>query len=168
MLFGVALTPVSLLSVLFVAFFAMLAPMLIIEEVSKSLSEPWRSVVMVLGAYIVWPLIVAWLYKVKLRKSGTGSVIFYFYAGLYCLMFIIFLIKIFTGVSNGSDYLGVLVLGSVSGGLIWFALKTRKQLSNDIAQAQIEMYEDERAEDIQRQAEAILLAEEMKKKRNRT
>ena len=74
-----------------------------------------------------------------------------------------FLTKIFTGASNVSDYLGVLVLGSVSGGLIWFALKTRKQLSNDIAQAQIEMHEAERAEDIQCQAEAILLAEEMKK-----
>ena len=168
MFFGVALTPVGLLAVLFIALFAMLAPMLVIEEVSKDLSEPWRTIVMVLGVYIVWPLIVAWLYKVKLRKSGKGSVIFYFYVGLYCLMFIVFLTKIFTGVSNGSDYLGVLVLGSVSGGLIWLALKTRKQLSNDIAQAQIEIHEAERAEDIQRQAEAILLAEEMKKKRNRT
>ena len=83
-------------------------------------------------------------------------------------MFIMFLTKVFTGFSSGSDYLGVLVLGSVSSGLIWFALKTRKQLSNDIAQAQIEMHEAERAEDIQRQAEAILLAEEMKKQQNRT
>lgn len=165
---GVALTPVGWLAVLFVALFAMLAPMLVIGEVSKDLSEPWRTVVMALGVYIVWPLIVAWLYKVKLRKSGKGSVIFYFYVGLYCLMFIVFLTKVFTGVSNGSDYLGVFVSGSVSSGLIWFALKTRNQLSNDIAQAQIEMHEAERAEDIQRQAEAIILAEEMKKKRNLT
>ena len=66
MLFEVALTPVGWLAVLFVTFFAMLAPMLVIETVSKGLFEPWRTVVMVLGAYIVLPLIVAWLYKVTL------------------------------------------------------------------------------------------------------
>ena len=50
MLFGVALTPVGWLAILFVAFFTMLAPMLVIESVSKGLSEPWRTVVIVLGA----------------------------------------------------------------------------------------------------------------------
>lgn len=59
--------------------------------------------------------------------------------------------------------MGVLVLGGVSFGLIAFAYKTKLQLNADLAKHHFALYKAERSDDIQRQAEATLLAEKMKK-----
>tara|TARA_B100000745_G_C20120699_1_gene383698 strand:- start:477 stop:983 length:507 start_codon:yes stop_codon:yes gene_type:complete len=168
MILGVALTPKGWLAVLFTALIAMLAPLVAIEAIANNFSDPWRMAIVLLGSYVLWPAAVAWIYKLKLRKSGKGSMIFYFYVGFYFLMFLAFLSKAFSGESSWNDYLGVVVLGAVSSSLIWFALNTRRKNSDNIARSQADRYEVERSKAIRRQAEAILLAEEMKKQKNQT
>jgi len=162
MFFGISMTPSGWLFALVAALFLMLAPLIAIGSLAESLPEPMNVIVTVVGSYVVWPCFVAWLYKSKLRNTGRGSVIYYFYVVFYLLFFILLLSRIFGEGAEWDDYLGVLVLGAVSFGLIMFAYKTRSQLASDVENYQNASFEAEREDDIQRQAEAILLAEKMK------
>jgi hypothetical protein len=167
MYFGVILSPMGWLIVAISAVIMMAAPLAAIGALADQLPEPYRTGLMLLGSYVIWPIVVAWLYKTKLRKTGRGSLIFNFYVGLYCLFFVVFLVKLINGENSWDAYLGVVVLGTVSIGLIWFAFKTNKRALADFAKSQAGRYEAERSEDIRRQAEAILLADEMKNQKNR-
>jgi len=162
MYFGVLLSPTGWLIVIISALILMVTPLAAISALADQFSEPYRTGLMLIGSYVIWPIVVAWLYKTKLSKTGRGSMIFNFYVGLYCLLFTIFLIKLINGENSWDSYIGVVVLGSVSISLIWFAFKTNKHLRTNLAKAQAETYMAERDENIRRQAEAILLAEKMK------
>ena len=163
MFFGITMTPAGWFIAFFAAVMLMIAPLLVVESFAETLPEPMNMIATVVSTYILWPFFVAWLYKAKLRQSGRGSIIFYFYVSFYILFFVLFLSRIFSGDAKWDDYLGVVVLGAVSLGLIMFARKTNSQLNKDVEDYQNASYQAQREDDIQKQAEAILLAEKMKK-----
>ena len=166
MFFGIMVSPSGLVVAFVAALLLMLAPLIAIGSLAEIFPVPMNIIVTVIGSYLVWPAVVAWLYKSKLRNSGRGSIIFYFYTVLYFLFFLLMLSKVFAGETVWHDYVGVLVSGAVSFGLLYFAYKTKSQFNKDTEAYQNASYEAQRAEDISRQAEAILLAEKLKEERN--
>ena len=161
MFFGISLTPKGWLYVLIAALFLIFSPMFVIESFANMFPEPVNKIIILAGSYVFMPMLVAWLYKRKFLNSGRGSAIFYIYVGAYAFLFLTFFAKLFSGDAKWDDYLGVVVLGAVVTYLISSAIKTHKEAVR-LAQ---EAYKLQREDDIQRQAEAILLAEEMKKQK---
>ncbi len=159
MFFGISLTPMGWLYVLIAALFLIFSPMFVIEGFANMFPEPVNIIITLVGSYVLMPMLVVWLYKRKFLNSGRGSAIFYIYVGAYALLFLAFFAKLFSSHAKWDDYLGVVVLGAVVAYLIISARKTHKEAVR-LAQ---EAYEQQQNEEIHRQAQAILLAEEMKK-----
>jgi len=162
MIFNISMSLFGWLIAFFAALFLMVIPFIAIGSLANNFPEPISILLTVIGSYLLWPVFVAWLYKTKLRNTGRGSVIFYFYVALYFLSFLLLLSRAFEGNVAWHDYLGILVLGSVSFGLMYYAYKTKAQFTSDVRTYQTAVYEAEREEDINRQTEAILRAEKLK------
>jgi hypothetical protein len=157
-MFFVAMSPTGWIIALVCALMLVFVPFVLVEAVADLFGEPFKSIILIVGCYILIPLAVCSLYKRKMCNTAKGSVIFWIYCSLYLLLFIVFTIKLFTGDFSLSNVFGVLVLGAISFWMISATIKAKKQLAINLQK----QYEAEREEDIRRQAEAILLAEKMK------
>jgi hypothetical protein len=155
------MSPIAWLIALMCALLLVFAPFFIVDAVANSFGEPLKSIIQILGFYVLIPMAVCYLYKIKMCKTARGSAIFWIYCGFYLLIFVLLTIKLFTEDFSFSNVLGVLLLGAVSFWMIFVSVKAKKQLAMNLQ----EEYEAEREDDIRRQAEAILLAEEMKNER---
>jgi hypothetical protein len=158
MFFGIVMSPIGWIFAVMIALLLVFAPIFVIDAIARSFPEPLRTIVNVIGCFVVVPLLVTYLYKRKMMNKGRGSAIFWIYCGMFILLFANFLIQLFTKPLSLDTIAGPIVTGAVAAFMITVAYKTRLQLN----QAYEEQYNMEREEDIRRKAEAILLAEKMK------
>lgn len=164
--YSISLKPSVWGAILIAGLFLMLAPLFLIDVLASSFPEPFKTILTIILVYLVWPIIVAWLYKTKLFKSNKGSMIFYFYVGIYTLFFVITVLQLINGKTTWDTILGALVTGFISCCLILYSIKVKKELTHIKNVEEATKYEIEREESIRRQAEAILLAEKMKENQN--
>jgi hypothetical protein len=157
-MFFVALSPMAYIMALLFALLLVFVPFVIVEAVADLFGEPLRGIIMAIGCFILIPMAVCSLYKRTMCNSAKGSAIFWIYCGLYVLLFIFSVVRLFTDAFSFGNILGVLALGAISFWMISVVVKSKKQLEINLQK----QYEAEREEEIRRHAEAILLAEKMK------
>jgi hypothetical protein len=157
-MFFVTMSPMAYIVTLLFALSLVFVPFLLIESVADLFGEPLKSIVMILGCFILIPMAVCYLYKRKMCNTARGSSIFWIYCGLYLLLFIFFVTRLFTDGFSLTNISSALVLGVISSWMISVVVKSKKQLEMNLQK----QYEEEREEEIRRHAEAILLAEKMK------
>jgi drug/metabolite transporter (DMT)-like permease len=157
-MFFITMSPTGWIIALVCALLLVFVPFIIVEAVADWFGEPFKSIIMIAGCFILIPMAVCYLYKRKMCNTARGSVIFWIYCGLYLLLFVFFVVRFFTEGFSLNDLLGALVLGAVSFWMISVTVKAKQQLAMNLQK----QYEAEREEDIRRHAEAILLAEKMK------
>lgn len=156
--FGVTTTPAALFMALLLSAFMIFSPFVILSVLTESLAEPMKTITFVLFALILFPALVSYYYRKKMLSKGTPSLIFWIYCSWYFFLFLISCLQFFVKDLSMESVAGVVISGCVSGLMIASALKTKRLLRNKIQ----ETYEWERDENVQRMAEAIVLAEEMK------
>lgn len=164
MFFGLALSLRGWLALIAVSFVLVISPLIFIEAFAKSLPEPIGFLVYVLLGFVAMPALMCFLHYRKMFKVGSGSILFRVYCGVYMFLAFFITMKLFSVGPSFQTVLGALVTCGVSGFMVWFAMKTKKDLSGAVAQA----HDAAREDDIQRQAEAILRAEEMKKQQEQS
>ena len=163
-MFLVSMSPTGWLYALVVALVLLFTPFILIGAIAEPLSEPLRTVVSVIGSFIVAPALVSYLYYKKMGSTGRESAIFWIYCGIYALLFVISLSLSFSKELSFETILAPIVSGAVATAMIIFAFKIKSRFQKNIADA----YEAEREDDIKRHAEGILLAEKMKRERSST
>jgi len=105
------------------------------------------------------PLLVSLLYAKKFANQGRGSIIFWIYCGLYVFFFFIFVSHLFSKELTFETVIAPIVTGAVSFFMISFAYKTKLKHQKALK----EHHEAIREDEIKKHAEAIILAEKMKK-----
>ena len=160
MKFELAMSPMAWIWAFVIAAVMLLMPLMLAGMFAENFSEPLRSIINVISSFILAPAVVCYLYHRKMMKSGRGSVIFWFYVGLYSLLFVMYVYKLVNEPFTFEAVLSPIVLAVVAVFLVRFAWKTKSKLGS----IQNQNYVNQREEDIDRQAEAILRAEEIKKR----
>ena len=162
--FSVSMSPIGWLIAFLLALVLVLTPFFIVGAVADPLAEPLKTLVLVVGNYIVAPALVSYLYSVKMRKTGRGSAIFWIYCFFFALVFVITAAQLLTKELSFESVLGPIVTGAVTIFMVRFAYKTKFVHQENIDSYHAALRED----DVRKQAEAILLADEIKNERDRT
>ena len=142
----------------FIASILVIMPFLITSAIADSLSDPLKTIVLITGNFIIAPALVSFLYYRSTFKNGKGSIIFWLYCGIYALLFTLGVSRLLTQGPTIDSVAGTIATGIVTILMVTFAFKTRAKLN-----ALVSDYEEtERDDKVRQQAEAILLAEQMK------
>jgi multidrug efflux pump subunit AcrB len=150
MFFGISMSPMAWLYTIIAALMLVFTPLFLVESFAKNFDEPFRTIIILIGSYILVPMLVGYLYKQKVKKTGRGSVIFKIYFGMYALFFIVFTSHLFTKGFSWDDFAGVVVLGGVLAYMYSIIKKSQKIIQEQ--QQNLKEYE------IEIQKEAILRA----------
>ncbi len=162
MFFGIVMPLNYWIIAAFIAILIFLLPLVIIDTIANPFSEPLRSIIRIVGSYLVLPALVTSWYRYRMKAQAKGSVIFWFYCIIFVIMFGVFTVQLFQQPLSLESVAGPLVTGIVAAYMISVARKTKSQVI-EAYNKQYEMQQkSEREEDIRRQAEAMVLAEKMK------
>jgi hypothetical protein len=166
--FGVMIPWWMVLALAFGALMIAMAPMMLLGALTESLPV-WLGVpIMLLGAYIGWPLLITHFYKKKFSTQGSAGYIgfiYWFYIFFYGALTLMIWSQVFTGKGGDGPVVGTitaLVGTGVTAYMAWNAYLSRKLLVQNM-QA---FHAAEREEEIDRHTQAILRAEEIKKMRD--
>ena len=170
MFFGVTMSPAGWLITLVGAFFAMFIPVFFIGFISEIFPAPISEIVFLILFVVVWPAILCWLYSRKIFAQGRASIFFWFYLIFY-IAFGLYMMTMGDRTYTGAD--GEIVVNTVSfierlGGFLtaavgvamFFWSRKEKKTFNLAVEDGIAQ---EREDQINMQAEAILRAEQLKK-----
>ena len=169
MLYGIAMTPGQWVVVLFLALLLVFAPFVVIQWFAELLPKPLDTIVLIVFVFILFPVLVCYVYRKKMFKSGKAGVLFFVYVLFYAFFFIMAFLQLLISGPSLDAIAGVIVSGSVTFYMLYTAFKTKREFEK-LLQAQqeakrqhdIKRQAAEREDDVKRQAEAILLAEKMK------
>ena len=175
MFLGIALSFRGWLTAFGIAIFLVLLPMLAggIMIESLHLQEPLQSILNVLFCFILMPTLVSYAYFRKINSgkiSAITSAVFWTYCCFYIFLFVVFGFLLFSREISFNDILGQIVLGIVSISMVTVGYKAKTKQKELLAAQNVayqkemeQQQEKEREEYVKMQAEAILLAEKMKK-----
>jgi len=113
MFFGITMSPQGWLFAIVIGLLAVFSPIFIIGEFAKSFDEPIRTIIVILGSYVMMPLLVSYLYTHKVKRTGRGSGIFYIYFVMYTLFFLMTVSKLYSQGFSLENISGVIILGGV-------------------------------------------------------
>jgi len=159
------MSPMGWIITLFLALFLIMAPFLMIESFASGFPEPIKTTIIILFGYLGMPVLMCFFYKRKMFRQGQGAALFWVYCSVYGLVAFAGVEKIYNGDLSFNSIMTLLVPGAVAFFMIRFALKTQKEFGDAVEEIDRVDAERQREEDIQRQAEAILRAEEIKKQK---
>jgi len=155
MIFGITMSPMAWLYTFVTALLIILAPLLAIDSFAHSFDDPIRTIINIVGIYILVPILLSYWYMHKIKKTKKGSMIFIIYFGLYLLMFLMTFLKLLSGTFTLDTIAGSIIIGAVSFYMFSIFQKSKKILED----IQNKEYQAIREDDIQRQTEAILRAQ---------
>ena len=157
MFYGVSMSPIAWFYTFISALLIVFTPIFIIDSFAKSFDEPMKTIITIVGVYILVPIILSYWYMHKIKTTRKGSMIFSIYFGLYLLMFVSTVSKLLTVTFTVDTIIGTVVIGAVSF-YMFTILQKSKLLLQQIEQKE---YEILREDEIQKQTEAILRAKEI-------
>jgi len=123
MFFGITMSPQGWLITIVIGLLAVFSPIFIIGNFADNFDEPIRTIIVILGSYVMMPLLVSYLYTHKIKQTGKGSAIFYIYFVMYILFFILTLSKLYSKGFSLENISGVVILG----GVVFYMYKTIKK-----------------------------------------
>jgi Cu/Ag efflux pump CusA len=150
MFFGISMSPMAWLYTIVGALMLVFTPLFVVEGIAKNFDEPLRTVIVIIGSYVLIPMLVGYLYKNKVLKTARGSVIFKIYFGMYAFFFVVMLSKLYSKGFSFENIAGVLILGGVLVYMLNIIKKTQK-----IIDAHIQNLKEQ---EIEIQKEAIVRA----------
>jgi membrane associated rhomboid family serine protease len=168
MVWGVFVSPATLVAGIVAVILALIVPFFLIEAALSPLPEPYKTYSVAGLSYFGMPLLLCYLHKRQLFRSGFGSGFF----ALYTLFYLGFGIVIGVGsyyAEGGPNIEGMaagVVMGLVGCAMVWWRTRTARTYDAAVQQDLEARAEWEREEAIQMQAEAILRAEEMRNSDN--
>jgi len=162
-MFGISLTPYGLFMAFVIALILLFTPIWIVTAIAHQFPDPINSIIQIVGIYLVIPLLLTYVYKNKFYNQNKGSAIFWIYTGMYTLIFVNSFTHLFSKPLSFETIIAPIVTGFVSFYMIRTSFKIKKQYQKDLEAYHREIRED----DIKKQAEAILLAEELKQKQEK-
>ena len=165
MFYGVSMSPAGWLGTFFLALITIMAPLLAIEYVGSLLPSFLETPFIILGAFILFPLLLCYLYSKKIFATGRSSVLFTFYTWMYVVIGFQQCFKAFYGFGGFSFFGligGFLIIGLGVAMHVW-SRKEREKFSVALADQEANDDAIAREEQVKIHAEAILRAEEMKK-----
>lgn len=162
---GVSLSPMGWLMVIVAALFALALPFAVIGSIVSPLPEPFATAAEMVLGYVGFPLLLCYLHSRKMLGRGMGSAFFHVYTWVYLLVGLIAAAAAFfaEGGFNIDGFLFGVVMVVIGAGMIWWSRRTSAALYSKAEEAMANQAAQEREEDIQRQTEAILRADELRK-----
>ena len=165
MYFGVEMPLKSWLLVITAAVLALIIPFGVIGSIVAPLPEPMSMIVEFALAYFGFPALLCYLHSRKVFGRGIGSVFFKVYTWFYLLIGVAVMVAAFNAEGGFSldNFIFAALMLAVGVGMLWWSRRTAAKFAAAVEEEAISQAALEREEDIERQAEAILRAEEMKR-----
>lgn len=162
---GVSLSPMGWLMVIVAAVFALAIPFAVIGSIVSPLPEPFRTVTEMALGYVGLPLLLCYLHSRKVFGRGIGSAFFFVYTWFYLLVGLVAMAGSYfaEGGFNLDGFLFGVVMTVIGAGMIWWSRRTLAAFNSAVEEEMRAQAALEREEDIQRQTEAILRAEELRR-----
>ena len=162
---GVSLSPMGWLMAFIAALFALALPFALIGSIVSPLPEPFRMAAEMLLGYVGFPVLLCYLHARKVFGRGIGSAFFYIYTWVYLLIGLLAMGVAFyaEGGFNLDGFLFGVVMAVIGAGMVWWSRRTSAAFSSAVEEEMATQAALEREEDIQRQTEAILRADELRK-----
>ena len=163
--FGLEMPLKSWLLVLAAAALALIIPFGVIGSIVAPLPEPMSTIAEVALAYVGFPVLLCYLHSRKVFGRGLGSVFFRVYTWFYLLIGVAVMAGAFLAEDgfNLDGFIFAILMLAVGTGMLWWSRRIRAKFAAAVEEETVAQAALEREEDIQRQAEAILRAEEMKR-----
>lgn len=166
--FGLEMPLKSWLLVLAAAALALIIPFGVIGSIVAPLPEPLSTIVEVILAYLGFPALLCYLHSRKVFGRGMGSVFFKVYTWFYLLIGVAVMVGAFVA-EEGFDldgFIFAILMLTVGTGMLWWSRRTAARFAAAAEEQAAAQAALEREDDIQRQAEAILRAEEIKRQQD--
>lgn len=162
--FGVTMGPMGWLMTIAISILLLSIPMTWVSYVTPFFPASWEVGVSIVVSFVLMPIVIALLFTFWWKKYALGRAVYLIYCGFYALLFLIATAGVIGGKRSLLDLAGPVVTGIVFCLMVGLYVKAKTKLKHDMAANHVANRDD----DIQRQAEAIVLAEDIRKERERS
>ena len=148
--------------IFFLALIMVFAPFIAIGSFANTLQEPFKTIATIVGCFILVPGLVCYVYFKRMKSSGKGHLLFWVYCAFFWLITFAEASKVFGPEVTFENIIGASISLIVASFMVFIAIKSRTAFKQNM----LSLAQSEREDQVSRQAEAILLAEEIKKQQS--